>query len=103
MAELVVGSAMKDESWAEEWPSPTTPLYHHPLPLLEAWLEGLGAHRRSSHSSQWDLHQPQWSALLELDVEELKVSWLQDGRQTVRLFPYGLSRADAEAAIMAGP
>mgnify|MGYP006271304235 CR=1 FL=1 len=103
MAQLVVGSAMSDASRAEDLPSPHTPLYHHPLPLLEAWLKGLGAQQRSSHSCQWDLHQPQWSALLELEVEELKVSWLDDGHQTVRLFPYGLSRADVEAAILAGP
>ncbi|MEB3234569.1 MAG: DUF3143 domain-containing protein [Cyanobacteriota bacterium] len=80
-----------------------TPLYNHPLPLLEAWLTHLGARQRGAHSTQWDLHQPQWSALLELEVEELKVSWLQDGRQSVRHFPYGLSRADVEAAILAGP
>lgn len=84
-------------------PPPGTPLYHHPLPLLEAWLRGMGARQRGAHSTQWDLHQPQWSALLELDVEDLKVSWLQDGRQSLRQFPYGLSRADVEAAILAGP
>ncbi|MEB3275823.1 MAG: DUF3143 domain-containing protein [Cyanobacteriota bacterium] len=84
-------------------PPPETPLYNHPLPLLEAWLRALGARQRGAHSSQWDLHQPQWSALLELDVEDLKVSWLQDGRQSLRQFPYGLSRMDAEAAILAGP
>ena len=94
---------MSDASWVDDLPSSQTPLYHHPLPQLEAWLEILGAHQRSSHSCQWDLHQPQWSALLELEVEELKVSWLQDGHQTVRHFPYGLSRADVEAAILAGP
>lgn len=100
MAQLVVGSPMSD---AFDLPSSNTPLYHHPLPQLEAWLKGLGAHQRSSHSCQWDLHQPQWSALVELDVEELKVSWLEDGQQTVRHFSYGLSRADVEAAILAGP
>ena len=84
-------------------PSSHTPLYHHGLAQLEAWLVGLGARQRGHHSSLWDLHQPQWSALLELDVEELKVSWLQDGHQSVRHFPYGLSREDAEAAILAGP
>jgi len=84
-------------------PPPETPLVHHPLPLLEAWLRGFGARQRGTHSTQWDLHQPQWSALLELDVEELRVSWLQDGRQSLRHFPYGLSRADVEAAILAGP
>lgn len=99
MAELVVGRAMNELSL----PEAQTPLYHHALPQLEGWLSQLGGRQRSSHSCQWDLHQPHWSALLELEVEELRVSWMQDGRQSVRHFPYGLSRADVEAAILAGP
>lgn len=84
-------------------PAASTPLYHHALPQLEAWLRALGARQRGAHSSRWDLHQEQWSALLELEVEDLSVSWLADGHQTVRQFPYGLSREDVEAAILAGP
>jgi Protein of unknown function (DUF3143) len=111
MAQLVAGGAMNDqefEGMAEgpgggTLPERDTPLYNHPLPLLEAWLRTMGGRQRAPHSCQWDLHQPQWSALLELEVEELKVSWLHDGRQSVRHFPYGLSRADVEAAILAGP
>lgn len=86
-----------------ELPSVRTPLYHHPLPALEAWLRGLGAVQQAGHPSRWDLHRPEWSAELELEVEELRVSWHQEGRTTVRHFPYGLSQADAEAAILAGP
>jgi len=70
-----------------EMPSSQTPLYHHPLPALE----------------HWDLHRPEWSAQIELEVDELKVSWHSDGQVCVRHFPYGLSRADAEAVILAGP
>ena len=99
MAQLVVGRTMSELTL----PAAETPLYHHALPQLEAWLLQLGARQRGSHSCQWDLHQPQWSALVELEQEELKVSWLQDGNQSVRQFPYGLSRADVEAAILAGP
>jgi len=84
-------------------PDPSTPLVQHPLPQLEAWLRLLGARQRSAHGCQWDLHRPHWSALLELEVEDLRVSWLEDGQQTVRQFPYGLPRADVEAAILAGP
>ncbi len=80
-----------------------TPLYNHPLPALEQWLLDLGAIRRRSEPCRWTLHRPHWSALIELDVEEIKVSWHQEGRTTVRLFPYRLSRADAESAILAGP
>jgi hypothetical protein len=84
-------------------PDPSTPLVQHPLPQLEDWLRQLGARQRAAHGYQWDLHQQHWSALLELEVEDLRVSWLQEGQQTVRQFPYGLPRADVEAAILAGP
>ena len=86
-----------------ELPSPQTPLYHHPLPALENWLVQLGASRQGANPCLWDLHRPEWSAQIELEVEELKVSWHHDGQVSVRHFPYGLSRADAEAVIMAGP
>ncbi|WP_322758792.1 DUF3143 domain-containing protein [Synechococcus sp. CBW1107] len=49
------------------------------------------------------MHQPRWSAQIVLEVDELKVTWHQEGQQSVRHFPYGLPRADVEAAILAGP
>jgi hypothetical protein len=84
-------------------PSPDTPLYNHPLPALESWLRQLGAVQERTDPCLWDLHRPEWSARIELEVEELTVSWHADGRECVRHFPYGLSRADTEAAILAGP
>ena len=84
-------------------PTAETPLYHHPLPALESWLRQLGAVQERSDPCLWDLHRPEWSARIELEVEELKVSWHADGRHCERHFPYGLSRADTEAAILAGP
>jgi hypothetical protein len=84
-------------------PSEETPLYNHPLPALEDWLRDLGARQEAPYSASWTLDRDQWTARIELDVEELKVSWRQPGGESVRLFPYGLSRADAEAAILAGP
>lgn len=93
-----------------QWPNPTmplppedTPLYNHPLPALEDWLRSLGARQQSPYSASWDLHHPQWSARIDLEVEDLKVSWHQEGSKKVRLLPYGLSRADVEAAILEGP
>jgi hypothetical protein len=65
-------------------PPDRTPLYNHTLPALEDWLR-------------------QRSASIELDVEELVVCWHQEGHRSERHFPYGLSRADVEAAILAGP
>jgi hypothetical protein len=84
-------------------PPEDTPLYNHPLPALEDWLRGLGARQQAPHSASWDLHRPLWSARIDLDVEDLKVSWHQEGNISVRLFSYGLSRTDMEAAILAGP
>jgi hypothetical protein len=84
-------------------PSELTPLYNHPLPALEDWLRQLGGSQSRENVAHWDLHRPQWSARIEMEVEELRVSWHQEGRTTARQFPYGLSRADVEAAILAGP
>ena len=63
----------------------------------------MGARQQEPHSTHWDLPCPQWSVQIELESEELKVSWDHEGSTSVRLFPYGLSRADVEAAISAGP
>ncbi|MFN9621051.1 MAG: DUF3143 domain-containing protein [Synechococcaceae cyanobacterium] len=84
-------------------PPDTTPLYNHPLPALEDWLRQLGARPDGPHAVNWDLHHDQWSARIALGVEELTVTWHQDGHQRVRQFPYGLARTDVEAAILAGP
>ncbi|MCS5699402.1 DUF3143 domain-containing protein [Cyanobium sp. FGCU-52] len=84
-------------------PDASTPLYSHPLPALEAWLRSLGARQQGTHGVVWDLHHPQWSARIQLEVEDLQVSWHREGQTSVRHFPYGLSRADVEAAILAGP
>ena len=63
----------------------------------------LGAVQQRDNPCLWDLRGPSWTAEIELEVEELRVSWHQQGRTVARHFPYGLSRADAEAAILAGP
>lgn len=84
-------------------PPERTPLYNHPLSALEAWLRELGARPEGPHAEGWDLHHPQWSARIVFGVEELTVTWHQDGRQSIRQFPYGLTRSDVEAAILAGP
>ena len=84
-------------------PADATPLYRHTLPALETWLRQLGARQQGAHGAAWDLHRPEWSAEIVLEVEELAVRWHHDGQRSVRHFPYGLSRADVEAAILAGP
>ncbi|MEB3308288.1 MAG: DUF3143 domain-containing protein [Cyanobacteriota bacterium] len=84
-------------------PDPATPLYNHPLPALEAWLRSLGAVQRPGHPCLWDLQHDGWQAEIELEVEELAVRWTQSDQRSLRQFPYGLSRRDMEAAILAGP
>jgi hypothetical protein len=55
------------------------------------------------HSCLWDLELGGWSAQIELDVEELSIRWQAAEVPVERHFPYGFSRADVEAAILAGP
>ena len=71
----------------------------------------LGAVQQPGRPCFWRLRHGGWSAVLELGVEEISVVWqpgsASDGSAATassrRLFPYGLSRADVEAAILAGP
>jgi hypothetical protein len=85
-------------------PPERTPLYNHPLPALEAWLRGLGAQQDAGRPEQWQLSRSGWSASLVFESEDLAVRWLgEEGPQRVNRFPYGLCRADVEAAILAGP
>jgi hypothetical protein len=51
----------------------------------------------------WDLQLGGWSAQIELEVEELSIRWQSGEAPVERHFPYGFSRADVEAAILAGP
>ncbi|MEB3262799.1 MAG: DUF3143 domain-containing protein [Synechococcus sp.] len=66
-------------------------------------MRQLGAKQLPQDPCQWDLPQPQWRARIVLEVDELQVIWHHGDQQTVRHFPYGLTRADVEAAILAGP
>ena len=84
-------------------PSAETPLYSHPLPALEEWLRSSGFARSDEDDCLWTLESPQWTAQLLLQSDGLVISWTQEGTSTERAFSYGLSRADVEAAILAGP
>ncbi|MFN7229224.1 MAG: DUF3143 domain-containing protein [Synechococcaceae cyanobacterium] len=98
-----ITSAPPPTTMTTDLPPASTPLYNHALPALELWLRDLGAVQQGANGSVWDLHRPEWSARILLDVEDLRVSWQQDGQESVRAFPYGLSRDDVQAAILAGP
>tara|TARA_B000000565_G_scaffold192883_1_gene147351 strand:+ start:1581 stop:1763 length:183 start_codon:yes stop_codon:yes gene_type:complete len=54
---------------------------------------------------QWMLDRAEWRALLLLEREDLKVIWRPGSPDEMVQcsLPYGLSRADVEAAIQAGP
>ena len=85
-------------------PSDQTPLNQHSLRALEQWLSNLGAVPVDGDPCRWTLTTPRWTAELEIDREELNVIWQQQGRDDRRCsLPYGLSRADVEAAIQVGP
>jgi hypothetical protein len=84
-------------------PSSETPLYHHSLPDLEQWLQMSGFQRTEADPCSWNLKRPQWTAVLTLQTDGLSVCWNAAGRSTSRSFSYGLSRADMEAALLAGP
>jgi len=85
---------------------PTTPLYNHPLPEIERWLQDQGCQPSDQGRHCWHIDRPDWQADVELEVEEIVVRYLgagADGRDIQRSFPYSLCRADVEAAIFAGP
>lgn len=87
-------------------PTPDTPLYNHPLPVLEQWLRDRGCEqdRRSLHC--WQVTYPDWQAEICLEVEELTVRYInaaEGNRDINRSFPYSLSRSDVEAAVFSGP
>ncbi|MDJ0661202.1 MAG: DUF3143 domain-containing protein [Crocosphaera sp.] len=87
-------------------PAPDTPLYNHPLPVIEQWLSSLGCQQDQQNLNCWTVTKPHWKAQLSLDVEEIIVSYLQagaDGSDITRAFKYSLSREDVEAAVFSGP
>jgi hypothetical protein len=65
----------------------------------------LGAIRIDNDPCRWQLERPDWSAVLLLAREDLKVIWQASGNtgETQFCLPYVLSRADVDAEIQAGP
>ena len=64
----------------------------------------LEAERVEGDPCRWRLAGPAWSAELLLEREDLVVIWQQPDDEPRRCaLPYGLSRADVDAAIQAGP
>jgi ribosomal protein S4E len=87
-------------------PSPETPLYNHPLPDIEQWLQNHGCERDDSDLHLWRVERSTWQAEIWLDIEDLTVRYLlpePENSKIQRSFKYSLSRQDIEDAIFAGP
>lgn len=87
-------------------PAPTTPLYNHPLPALEAWLDEQGCSQDHSNPNVWRVTRSSWQAEIIMDIEDIRVRYIKDafgGKEIQRAFPYSLSRQDVEDAIFTGP
>ncbi len=86
-------------------PSADTPLYNHPLPVIEQWLIQHGCQQDKTDLHCWHLASADWKATLWLDVEHLTVRYFDSGDDQLveRSFKYSLSRQDMEDAIFAGP
>ena len=84
-------------------PSDNTPLNRHSLVALELWLNHLGAEKSSLNPCLWTWSLPAWTVEIQMEQDELRVTWEKNGERNQRCFSYGLSRLDVEAAINEGP
>jgi hypothetical protein len=87
-------------------PSADTPLYNHPLPEIEQWLESQGCQQDRENLHCWSVQRSAWQADICMEVDSLTVRYLkagEDGRDIQRSFKYSLSRKDLDAAIFSGP
>tara|TARA_B100000700_G_C14660227_1_gene676060 strand:- start:358 stop:570 length:213 start_codon:yes stop_codon:yes gene_type:complete len=70
---------------------------------LETWLIDIGAKQSTKKPNIWLWLMPNWAAEIQLNREDMKVIWEVDQRKNICSFPYGLTRADVQAAIYEGP
>ncbi|MDX2098443.1 MAG: DUF3143 domain-containing protein [Leptolyngbyaceae cyanobacterium bins.59] len=87
-------------------PSADTPLYSHPLPEIEQWLQEHGCEQDREQLHCWRVERRTWKAEVCLDIDQLTVRYLSaatDGQDIQRAFKYSLSRRDIENAVFAGP
>jgi hypothetical protein len=88
------------------YPAAETPLYNHPLPEIEKWLQDLGCQQNREQLHCWTVERGTWQAEICLEIEELTVNYLQKefGEKDIqRSFRYSLSRKDVESAVFSGP
>ena len=82
---------------------PKKPINQYSLQALELWLTDLGAVKDTNNPSKWYLLISNWNATIIFEQEDLSVIWQIGGRETKRLFSYGINREDVENAILQGP
>ncbi len=75
----------------------------HSLQSLEIWLRQLGAEQSTKDPCSWIWSFSHWSAQIQMEQDELKVTWDHNGITSQCSFSYGLSRSDVEVAIKEGP
>ena len=83
-----------------------TPLYNHPLPQIEQWLQNKGCQQDQTCLHLWRTKRSLWEAEIVLDIEEITVRYLnaaENVEDIQRSFKYSLSRQDIEEAIFSGP
>jgi hypothetical protein len=86
--------------------SADTPLYNHPLPQIEQWLEARGCRQDTHQLHCWTVERYDWRAEIALETQEIVVCYHRKddpSRSITRSFKYSLSRQDIENAIFAGP
>ena len=80
-------------------PPDTTPLYNHPLPMIEAWLQAQGCSSDRENPSLWFCDRERWRAEIAMEETALVINYaFADGTAKTLTFPYALSRGDIEAA-----
>ena len=84
-------------------PSAQTPLNQHSLEALEAWFSELGACQSRHDPCLWIWEMPNWTAQIQMERDELQVTWNKVGQVNHCSFSYGLSRHDVEIVIAEGP
>ena len=87
-------------------PTPDTPLYNHPLPKIEQWLQNMGCEQNPDELNTWYVEKPTWKAEIELDVDQINVRYINAANSTQdikRSFKYSLTRQDIQDAVFSGP
>lgn len=78
----------------------SAPLYNHPLPVIESWLEEQGCERDEQDPTCWVYHQDGWQAAIHWEETAFRVEYsFGNGTQKTLLLPYALSRGDLQRAI----